>query len=157
MLRRVRYSVLKKQRNYYSGKKKRHTLKTQIVVDKASKLVICTYFSNGKKHDFNLFKDSKTHIRSDISIITDRGYVGIDKIHSASFFPIKRSKLCPLSRDDKSYNRFISIERVVNENIIGVLKRFRIISDVYRNRRKRFGLRFNLIAGIYNFETKYRF
>jgi hypothetical protein len=45
-------------------------------------------------------------------------------------------------------------ERVLNENVIGVLKRFHIIADKYRNRRKRFGLRFNLIAGIYNYELE---
>ncbi|KJV54910.1 IS5 family transposase ISOt6 [Orientia tsutsugamushi] len=40
----------------------------------------------------------------------------------------------------------------MNENVIGMLKRFKIIADKYRNRRKRFCLRFNLISGIYNFE-----
>ncbi|KJV53488.1 putative transposase [Orientia tsutsugamushi str. Gilliam] len=40
----------------------------------------------------------------------------------------------------------------MNENIIGMLQRFKIIADKYRNRRKRFGLRFNLISGIYNFD-----
>ncbi|KJW05985.1 putative transposase [Orientia tsutsugamushi str. UT144] len=43
-------------------------------------------------------------------------------------------------------------ERVVNENVIGILKRFKIIADKYRNRRKRFGIRFNFISDIYNFE-----
>ena len=43
-------------------------------------------------------------------------------------------------------------ERVLNENVIGSLKRFKIIADRYRNRRKRFALRFNLIAGIYSLE-----
>jgi hypothetical protein len=42
--------------------------------------------------------------------------------------------------------------RVLNENVIGVLKRFKIIADKYVDRRRRFGLRFNLIAGIYNLE-----
>ena len=46
----------------------------------------------------------------------------------------------------------LSSERVSNENVIGMVKRFKIIADRYRNRRKRFGLRFNLIAEIYNFE-----
>ena len=46
----------------------------------------------------------------------------------------------------------LSSERVINENVIGMLKRFKIISERYRNRRKRFGLRFNLIAAIYNME-----
>jgi hypothetical protein len=46
----------------------------------------------------------------------------------------------------------LSLQRVVNENVIGSLKIFKIINDRYRNRRKRFGLRFNLIAAIHNLE-----
>ncbi|MDR1941664.1 MAG: IS5/IS1182 family transposase, partial [Endomicrobium sp.] len=46
----------------------------------------------------------------------------------------------------------ISKFRVKVENVIGKIKRFHIISHRYRNRRKRFGLRFNLIAAIHNFE-----
>ena len=52
-------------------------------------------------------------------------------------------------------NRDISSQRALNENVIGRLKRFKILSDKYRNRRKRFGLRFNLIAGIQNWELKH--
>ena len=58
----------------------------------------------------------------------------------------------PLTKEDKRKNRELSSERVVNENVIGMIKRFKIVSDRYRNRRKRFGLRFNLIAAIYNME-----
>jgi hypothetical protein len=50
------------------------------------------------------------------------------------------------------FNKTISSSRIVNEHVIGKLKIFKIIADRYRNRRKRFGLRFNLISGIYNFE-----
>lgn len=46
--------------------------------------------------------------------------------------------------------------RVLNENVIGVVKRFRIIAEKYRNRRSRFNLRFNIIAGIYNYELNFR-
>ena len=53
----------------------------------------------------------------------------------------------------KKKNQELASERVVNENVIGMLKRFKIISDKYRNRRKRFGLRFNLISAIYNMEV----
>jgi hypothetical protein len=59
-----------------------------------------------------------------------------------------------LSKDDKKNNRELESQRVLNENVIGTLKRFKIIADWYRNRRKRFGLQFNLIAGIYNWEVK---
>jgi len=64
----------------------------------------------------------------------------------------KKSKKHPLIKEDKLGNKRLSSQRVLNENVIGMLKRFKIITDKYRNRRKRFGLRFNLIAGIYNYE-----
>jgi len=66
--------------------------------------------------------------------------------------PKKKSKKKPLTQEDKKNNGKISSERVLNENVIGVIKRFKIVNDKYRNRRKRFGLRFNLICGIYNYE-----
>ena len=67
---------------------------------------------------------------------------------------MKKSKKNPLTQEDKRNNQLISSERALNENVIGRLKRFKIISDRYRNRRKRFGLRFNLIAALYNYEIK---
>jgi len=83
---------------------------------------------------------------------TDTGYVGIKKIHANSLLPKKKTKKKPLSAEDKESNRKISSERVTNEHAIGFIKRFKILSERYRNRRKRFRLRFNLIAGICNFE-----
>ena len=64
----------------------------------------------------------------------------------------KKSKKKPLTKEDKKQNRELSAQRALNENVIGSIKRFKIVADKYRNRRKRFGLRFNLIAGIHNFE-----
>ncbi len=61
----------------------------------------------------------------------------------------KKTKKNPLSEQDKRDNRELASQRAINENVIGMLKRFKIIADRYRNRRKRFSLRFNLIAGIY--------
>lgn len=87
-----------------------------------------------------------------ISVITDSGYQGLQKLHAKTQMPKKRSKKKPLTKEDKASNRQLSRERVLNENVIGNLKRFKIIADRYRNRRKRFALRFNLIAGIYNLE-----
>lgn len=89
-----------------------------------------------------------------IKALTDSGYQGIQKLHRNTELPKKRRKKCPLTKEDKRHNQRIASERVINENIIGKLKRFKIIADRYRNRRKRFGLRFNLIAGLYNWELK---
>ena len=121
-------------------------------MDKKSKLIICTNFSNGKKPDFKLFKESRVKCKSSTEILTDSGYQGLQKLHAKTRMPKKKSKKKPLTQEDKKNNGKISSERVLNENVIGVIKRFKIVNDKYRNRRKRFGLRFNLICGIYNYE-----
>ena len=122
------------------------------MVNKRDRKIICTDFCQGKRHDFRLFKESGIRFKKDTETITDTGYQGIQKRHAKSKLPKKRTKKSPLTALDKEMNRQISSERVLNENVIGLLKRFKIIADKYRNRRKRFGLRFNLIAGIYNYE-----
>jgi hypothetical protein len=125
-----------------------------VVVDKKSKKIICTAFTNGKCHDFRLFKESKTYIISKIRAITDTGYQGLKKIHANSELPKKKTKKTPLTKEDKQNNQKLSSERVLNENVIGSIKHFKIISDRYRNRRKRFHLRFNLISTIHNLEIE---
>ncbi|KTD58737.1 hypothetical protein Lsai_1344 [Legionella sainthelensi] len=57
-------------------------------------------------------------------------------MHSNSELPKKKTKKSPLTKEDKRKNRKLSSERVLNENVIGMIKRFKIISDRYRNRRK---------------------
>jgi hypothetical protein len=127
-------------------------LKSQIAVDKKTQKIICTAYTNGKRHDFRFLKESKIRFQSDIMVLTDTGYIGLQKIHAKTSIPKKRSKKIPLSAEDKRKNKDLSAQRVLNEHVIGKIKRFKIVADKYRNRRKRFGLRFNLIAGIYNYE-----
>jgi hypothetical protein len=125
-----------------------------VVVDKESKQIICTSFSNGKRHDFRVFKESKTRIHQKISIITDRGYQGLHKHHIQTQMPKKRTKKQPLTKEEKKANQKLASQRALNENVIGSIKRFKVVADRYRNRRRRFGLRFNLISAIVNFELK---
>ena len=115
-------------------------------------MIICTHFCNGKTHDFNLFKKSKLPLRPATRVIVDTGYIGIKNTHHLCELPEKRSKHHPLTDTAKRFNRTLSSIRALNENVIGCIKRFRIISERYRNRRRRFALRFNLIAGLYNYE-----
>ncbi len=129
---------------------RRDTLKSQVMVDKKSKAVICTNFSNGKKPAFKLFKEGQIRWTKETRALRGSGYTGIQKIQSRTRLSKKRQKGKPLTKEEKQANRAIATKRVLNENVIGYLKRFKILSDRYRNRRKRFGLPFNLIAGIYN-------
>jgi hypothetical protein len=141
-----------KQKHYYSGKKKKHTIKTQVVVNKKNSQILAVNFSNGKKHDFQLFKESSLRINKNTKLLADTGYLGITEIINNSEIPHKNSKKHKLTKREKMENKEISSKRILIENVIGSVKRFRILSERYRNRRKRFGLRFNLIAGIHNFE-----
>lgn len=154
---RKRKKRYKKQKKYYSGKKKKHTIKTQIIINKNTKQIICTDFCEGKKHDFKLFKESKIAFLKSQTIIVDTGYAGILKLyqnHMNILIPKKKSKKNPLTKEDKENNTKISKQRIIVEDVIGFIKRFRIISDKYRCRRKRFSLRFNLIAAICNLEMR---
>jgi len=87
-----------------------------------------------------------------VDILADSGYQGIAKIHANSQTPLKKKKNIPLTKEQKRQNQILSSKRITNQNVIGTLKKFKIIADKYRNRRKRFSLRFNLISGIYNYE-----
>ncbi|QGZ91646.1 IS5 family transposase [Microcystis aeruginosa] len=146
----------KKQKSYYSGKQGYHTLKSQIVADQKSEQVICVRCEKGRVHDFRLWKESKIRLNKEIEILGDQGYQGIQKIHQNSQIPHKKKKKEKLSKEQKKANRQLSQRRIVIEHIHRRLKIFRILSSRYRNRRRRFGLRLNLIAGIYNYELRYR-
>ena len=139
-----------RQKQSYSGKKKRHTIKQQVCVSGTK--IISTKQGIGKKHDFRLYKESKNRVHPETNINGDSAYQGIQKIHAKSSIPKKRTKKTPLSKEDKERNKIISRERVFVENVFAFLKKFKIISQRYRNRRKRFGLRFNLICAIFNYE-----
>lgn len=125
-----------------------------MVVESPSGRILCTNVCEGRRHDLRLLKDSRLRIHPGIQIITDTGFIGIAKVYPNTLHPKRSSKNHPLTHEDKRFNREVSQRRILNEQVIGTLKRFRIIADRYRNRRRRFGLRFSLIAGIYNYELK---
>ncbi len=140
------WKTKKKQRRYYSGKKKRHTQKTQVIATSTGNILAVT-IDKGRTHDFNLFKKSKATRKIILSqVLADLGYVCIDKICPNSKIPNKKTKKNPLSKDDKKENRKLSSKRII--------KVFKIVKYPYRNRRKRFGLRMNLICAIVNIDSE---
>jgi len=142
----------RRQKGFYSGKKKHHALKAQLLVDLTNHSIICTAYGHGKQHDFHLFKASKIHLNKQTQVLADKGYQGLQKLHPNSQILIKKPKGGSLSADDKRFNRLLARQRIVIEHVNRRLKIFKILSERYRNRRRRFGLRCNLIAAIYNFE-----
>ncbi len=123
-------------------------------MNKKTAQILATAFAKGSMHDFQLFKTSRIGIMAETECLADAGYQGLTKLHANSQTPKKKSKHHPLTPAQKAANRELARQRILVEHVIGRLKVFRILSERYRNRRKRFGLRFNLIASIYNFELE---
>lgn len=122
------------------------------MINGRTRQVMCTAHGRGTTHDFALYKHSKLNLHPDLELIADSGYQGLDKLHGKSKTPKKKPKKGQLTKEEKQANRELARRRIVVENVIRSLKIFRILSERYRNRRKRFSLRFNLIAGIYNYQ-----
>ena len=142
------------------------------MIDKKTSLIISTNFEKGRRHDFRfqvqtqlvwvdpwgttIYKESKLVISPEIQILADTAYKS--KKYPEITTPHKkkrRSKLNPnpkLTKEQKKENREFNSKRVRVENVIGRVKILKILTDRYRNRRKRFGLRFNLVAGLCNWE-----
>lgn len=142
----------RRQKKFYSGKPREHTLKTQLVIQQKTGHIVCLVNGKGKTHDFKLFKNSGVKFGALIKVITDKGYQGISKIHRLSETPIKKKKGKKLTKEEKKYNRQLNRLRITVEHINRRLKIFKILSYPYRNRGKRFGLRANLIAGLHNYD-----
>ena len=85
-------------------------------------------------------------------MLADSGYQGLSKLHAKSKTPRKKPRKSELTEEQRQSNRELASRRVMVEHVIRRLKIFRIVAERYRNRRRRFTLRFNLIAGLYNYE-----
>ena len=123
-----------------------------MIADPKTTIILATAFAPGSEHDFQLFKEDRSEIAKQIRILADAGYQGLGKRHANCQTPFKKSKYHPLTRTEKSRNRILARKRILIEHIFRRLKVFRILSERYRNRRKRFALRFNLIAALYKLE-----
>ena len=140
----------KNQSKFYSGKKKKHTLKAQVIYHPKSKQIIGVDISSGSQHDIKLARKTVKKFKHCDYVMTDLGYYGLEQDGFKLLMPIKKKKNFPLFDAEKNYNKMIGKIRVVIEHINSQLKTFRILSERYRNRRKRFGLRINLIAALVN-------
>jgi ABC-type Fe3+/spermidine/putrescine transport system ATPase subunit len=125
-----------------------------LIICEESEEIIATFFGKGKMHDAKVYEKSRVRLSKEIEIKADSGYQELQKKHAKVLIPQKNSKLKKLTKEEKRLNRELARKRVKVENVIRRLKIFRILAEKYRNRRKRLGLRFNLISGIYNYELK---
>ena len=127
----------------------------QVVINQESKQIICLNFGPGYCHDFS-FKKSNVHFYPSTDSLQNSGYQGIKDYHFNSSTPKKTPKNANLSLLEKDYNRALAQERIVIEQVNRSLKVVKILSSRYRNRRRRYGIRCNLLSALYNYELALR-
>jgi len=146
----------KKQKDNYSGKKKRHTRKNLIITDKKKRIGFLSKTEGGSKHDFNILKEQALpdHIPKKIKKHLDRGFQGFAKQYPGHCLsiPQRKPRTKELSPSIKKQNKRKSGLRIIIEHAIWGIKRFRITSDVFRNRKQNFDDRAILIpCGLWNY------
>jgi hypothetical protein len=143
-----------RQKENYSGKKRRHTRKHLAAVDEGKRVLVLTGARAGKVHDKRLLDEVEMvqGIPAEIVIAVDLGFLGLQKEYDNIEMPHKKPRGGSLSEDQKQENREKSSRRVRCENAFAGVKRYRIVSDVYRNRVSDFDDRSMLTAtGLWNF------
>ena len=138
--------------NHYSGKKKRHTVKNQMMINKKGLILHKTGHDNGKRHDYDVFKKKHPIVPPDVEIILDLGYQGIEKDFPdiKSRIPRKKPRGKERTKKDRRYNKKLSKERIVVEHVIGRTKKFEILGRKFRNRLKRHDNVSSIISGLVN-------
>lgn len=139
------------QKAYYSGKKKQHTIKAQLVTDKSGLEILALNCQKGHVHDFRVLIDSQLPIHHDIKKLLDSGYQGVHKIYANTETPIKKTKKKKkLTKEEKKHNRSLAKVRVKVEHVIRRCKIFRITKETYRGKHKNYGKTWNIVAGLVN-------
>ena len=115
------------QREHYSGKKKRHTLKTEYVLTAKGRIASVSPSFPGSHHDLTV-RRAGPRLPARARLYGDSAYQGYDKEHPNIDFPYKKPKKGELTGEEKEYNRGLSGFRVRVEHGIGRTKRFRIVA-----------------------------
>jgi hypothetical protein len=143
-----------KKRNYYSGKKKKHTVKTQYMVNKEGKILHKSrHHKKGRQHDYTVYKDEQPQTPSQVENVLDLGYLGCEKDFPTVKYslPIKKKRYMDLTEEQIEYNKNHSKMRVIIEHTICRIKKFCIMGTKYRNRLKRYDHISDIVSGLVNY------
>ena len=143
-----------KQRDDYSGKKKRHTRSHLALVDPNRKILIFSHAYAGRHNDKGILNQEgwAEWIPDEVSIQGDLGFFGLQNEVVNVELPHKKPPGGQLSDEQKADNRALASERVVCEHSFAGLKRYGIAHQVYRNRMEGFDDRSMVTAaGLWNF------
>lgn len=147
---------------YYSGKKKQHTLKTQVAIDGDSGQIVDVPDSVcGPTNDLALLKASGLldRLDPDVGVLGDLAYVGMAPLHPTGlgFTPRRKPREKPRPREDVVYNTAFAAERISVEHTIGRLRRYQALTQLDRHHRQLHSARVRAVAGLVNRQLEHRF
>jgi hypothetical protein len=141
---------------YYSGKQGEHTIKSQLLTTRKLILHVSGNLP-GKVSDNTVLAGSGImhSIPEDVQVNLDRGYEGAEERYPNNniYKPKRAQRNHPLTLFEKLYNHIINQTRILVEHVIGWLKKFRIMSELYRNRRSAHADYLAVVAGLINFRA----
>jgi len=146
------------QKAHYSGKKKAHTYKNNVIVD-ANTQRLC-YLSDtyeGKKHDKKICDEEVYTFPANATLFKDTAFQGYEPEGVITFQPKKRFRGQELTVSDRILNAIISGVRMTVEHVICGVKRCRIVKDIFRNTKEGFDdLVMEIACGLHNFRVACR-
>jgi hypothetical protein len=147
-----------RQRELYSGKKKRHTVKNVVIVDRRTrKIKALSRTRPGKMNDKRVADEECYRFPKRSTLWKDTGFQGYEPPGITTIQPKKRPRKGTLTDEEKARNTEISRVRVRIEHAIGGAKVYRIAHDVFRNRREGFvDLSFETTCALHNLRCDYR-
>lgn len=133
------------QKAYYSGKKKQHTFKNQLVSfatgdDIADVLV----GEMGPRSDQSLLREQQSHFQVSQKFIGDKGYQGVERTRT----PQKKPRNGDLSSEAKADNRELSQDRIDIEHLIRVVKIWRIAQERFRLSKRHYQTAILVVCGL---------
>ena len=105
----------------------------------------------GRKHDYDIYKKNHPVTSKEVvNVVVDLEYLGIEKDFpdQLSALPYRKKRNQDLSSEEKEYNKIHSRKRIVIEHTICRLKKYKIMSDTFRNRLRKYNRISDIITGL---------
>jgi hypothetical protein len=146
---------------HYSGKKKQHTLKSQVAVDEESgQFVALSGSVPGPTADITLLAESALleQLPEGVGAVADLAYVGIEKLHPTgnAATPRRKPRGKPRPPADVAFNQAFARRRIIVEHSIGLARRFESLTQMDRHHRKHHAARVAAVCGLVNRRLAYR-
>ena len=143
----------RKRKSYYSGKKKKHTVKTQYMVNSEGTILHKTGHDRGRIHDYEVYKNKHPITPPQVENVLDLGYLGVKNDYPTVKYvlPFRKRRKSELSKEEMRYNRKHSKLRVIAEHTICRIKKFGIMGTKFRNRLGRYDHASDIVSGLVNF------